>query len=138
MVSVAASVAVIVRIEVVALATVEGVAVIVTVGTLSVLLPTNRAHPDMSAENPTKALTRRTRENLMGKGAVAKILSLTSIWTRRIDKTKSEGLCNLPQNLYGVKKPPIRRPFYERESAATRARISSLQQLAVFGCCTHS
>lgn len=45
-VSCAASVAVMVRMEVVPLATVVGVAVIVTVGNFRVLLPTKRAHPD--------------------------------------------------------------------------------------------
>lgn len=35
----------------------------------------------------------------------------------------------MPRTLYRVKKPPVRRPFYERESAATRARISSLSNL---------
>jgi hypothetical protein len=76
MVNVAASVAVIVRIEVVSAATVAGFAVIVTVGTFSVPLPVNRAHPDRSARDPIEVQPKRMRNVLRSKGAVDKVLSL--------------------------------------------------------------
>ena len=79
MVSDTASFAAIVRIDVVLLATVDGFAVIVTVGTFKVPLPVNRAQPDRSAANPSEVQQRRVRMILLYKGAVAKVLSLIQL-----------------------------------------------------------
>lgn len=71
-----AFVAAIVRTEVYPLATVVGVAVIVTVGTFRVPLPENRAQPDktqLSAINPEP---RRNRNILRATNSLAKVVSL--------------------------------------------------------------
>jgi mannose/fructose/N-acetylgalactosamine-specific phosphotransferase system component IIC len=71
-----ASVATTVNIEVCATATVVGLAEIVIVGTLRILLPTKRAHPEHRVERTVKTENRRGVEIRRVVCSVCKLLSI--------------------------------------------------------------
>jgi len=73
-----ASVAVMVRIAVCATATDVGFAVIVTVGTFRILLPTKRAHPEQREQKTARKETSRGAESCRVVCSVCKVLSIFS------------------------------------------------------------